>query len=64
MDDWLHALADSNALPPNAACALSERGFVVLPGPVPTGHIARLANAYDAAVASATGDDVKSGSTT
>lgn len=64
LDDWFHALADSNALPPNAACALSERGFVVLPGPVPTEQMERLARAYDDAVASATGDDVKTGSTT
>jgi hypothetical protein len=64
MDDWFDALADSNALPPNAACALSERGFVVLPGLVPTEQMERLAHAYDDAVASATGDDVKTGSTT
>ena len=64
LDDWFHALADSNALPPNAACALSERGFVVLPGPVPTEQMERLARAYDDAVASASGDDVKAGSAT
>ena len=64
MDDWFHALADCNALPPHAARALIERGFVVLPGPVPTGQMERMAGAYDAAVASASGEDVKTGSTT
>ena len=64
MDDWFHALADNNALPPDAAYELSERGFVVMPGPVPTGQMERMARAYDDAVASASGDDVKTGSTT
>ena len=35
LHDWFQALADCNALPPHAARALIERGFVVLPGPVP-----------------------------
>ena len=35
MDDWFLALADCNALPPNANRALIGRCFVVLPGPVP-----------------------------
>ena len=47
----------------NAASKLQERGFVVLPGPVPWDRVERLANAYTAAVASATVDDVKIGST-
>jgi hypothetical protein len=34
-----------------AASALQERGFVVLPGPVPPGRVERLANAYTVAVA-------------
>ena len=47
----------------DAASQLQERGFVVLPGPVPSDRVERLANAYTAAVASATVDDVKIGST-
>lgn len=47
-----------------AAAELQERGFVVIPGPVPPVGIARLAGAYDAVMASATGDDIKVGSTT
>ena len=35
----------------------------MLPGPVPSDRVDRLANAYTAAVASATGDDVRIGST-
>ena len=64
MDDWFSSLAAGGALPPNATRALHERGFIVLPGPVPPGQMERLANAYDNAVASATGDDVKTGSVT
>ena len=47
----------------DAAAALQERGFIVLPGAVPSDVVERLANAYTAAVASATADDVKIGST-
>jgi ectoine hydroxylase-related dioxygenase (phytanoyl-CoA dioxygenase family) len=47
----------------DAASKLQERGFVVLPGPVPSDRVERLANAFTAAVASATVDDVKIGST-
>jgi hypothetical protein len=64
MDDWFHALAGCNALSTNAASALIERGFVVLRGPVPDGQMEQLADAYDAAMASATADDVKTGSAT
>ena len=46
-----------------AAAALDERGFVVIPGPTPPDRIEQLADAYDAAVASATGDDIRAGST-
>ena len=64
MDDWFNALAAGGALPPDAAHALHKHGFTVLPGPVPPGQMERLAAAYDVAVASATGDDVKAGSVT
>jgi len=41
-----------------------KRGFVVIPGPVPPDRLDQLADAYTAAVASATGEDVRIGSTT
>ena len=47
----------------DAASELQERGFVVLPGPVPSERMELLADAYTAAVASATGDDIRIGST-
>jgi hypothetical protein len=45
------------------ASALREQGFVVLPGPLGQDRIEPLAEAYDAAVASANGDDIRIGST-
>jgi ectoine hydroxylase-related dioxygenase (phytanoyl-CoA dioxygenase family) len=47
----------------DAASDLDERGFVVLHGAVPADRMTRLANAYTAAVASATADDVRIGTT-
>ncbi len=63
MFDWFDRLAAGSELPVYAALELEERGFVVLPGPVPSDRMERLADAYDAAVASATGDDIRIGST-
>ena len=60
MSDWFSTLAAGSELPVDAASKLQERGFVVLPGPVPSDRVERLANAYTAAVASATVDVVKS----
>jgi ectoine hydroxylase-related dioxygenase (phytanoyl-CoA dioxygenase family) len=51
------------ALPTDAASDLQDHGFVVLPGAVPPDRMERLENAYTAAVASATGDDIRIGST-
>jgi hypothetical protein len=62
-DDWFSTLAAGSEFPMNAASELQERGFVVLHGPVPSDQMGRLANAYTAAVSSATGDDIKLGST-
>jgi hypothetical protein len=42
---------------------LCDEGFVVLPGLVAAGRLTQLSDAYDAAVASATGDDIRIGST-
>ncbi len=47
----------------DAASELQERGFVVLPGPMPSDRMERLANAYNVVMASATGDDIRIGST-
>ena len=62
MSDWFSTLAGGE-LSRDAAAELEERGFVVLPGPVPSDRMERLVNAYTTAVASATADDVKVGST-
>ena len=64
MSDWFDILAAGTELSMNAASELQERGFVVVPGPVPFDRMTLLANAYDYAVASATGDDIRIGSTT
>ena len=53
MSDWFSTLAAGSELPMDAASELQERGFVVLPGPVPPDRVEQLANAYTAAMASA-----------
>jgi hypothetical protein len=63
MFDWFSALAAGSELPRDAASQLQERGFVVIPGPVPLGRMELLVGAYTAAVASANGDDIRIGST-
>lgn len=63
MLDWFSTLAAGNDLPADAAAELQERGFVVLPGPVPPERMELLVDAYTAAMASAAGDDMKIGST-
>ena len=63
MSDWFSALAAGSGLPMGAASELQERGFVVLPGAVASDRVERLAHAYNAAMASATIDDVKIGDT-
>ena len=64
MDDWFDTLAAGHELSSDAAGELCERGFVVLPGALPSGEMDRVRRAYDAVVASAAADDVKVGSTT
>jgi hypothetical protein len=46
----------------DAASELLERGFVIIPGPMPPDRMELLLSAYVAAEASATGDDLKMGS--
>ncbi len=53
----------SGALPPAAMAALQESGFVVLAGPYPVERLGVVADAYDAEVGSAVGDDIRIGST-
>jgi ectoine hydroxylase-related dioxygenase (phytanoyl-CoA dioxygenase family) len=60
----LDTIATSNDLRATDGRELHERGFVVLPAPVLTAKIERVSSAYDAIVASATADDVHTGSTT
>jgi hypothetical protein len=64
MFDWFSSLGAGSELPIDAAAELQEQGFVVLPGPVPSERLHRLTHAYAAAQASATGDDIRIGSTT
>jgi hypothetical protein len=64
MSDWFSTLAAGRELAPNAAALLQERGFAVIPGAVASDRVQWLADAYTTAVASATGDEVRIGSTT
>lgn len=64
MYDWFSFVAARCQLPVATAFELEQRGFVVIPGPVAPSRMEALADAYDAAMASATGDDIKVGSTT
>ncbi len=62
--DCLSEILDSFELPACARQELDEAGFTVLPGPMPAGDLAHLSAAYDAAIASASPEDVKVGSST
>lgn len=65
MDDGFGTVSTRGQLPPEAADALAEAGFAVIPGPVPPGALPGLADAYDAAMAAAASSpDYRDGSTT
>ena len=64
MDDWFRLLAATQGLSAEPARQLRERGFVVIPGPVDGASLPRLSAAYDAAVASASAEDVRISSST
>lgn len=64
MHDWFSICGAGRDLPASALREIREVGFVVIPGPVAPGRVARLAAAYDSAVASASPEDVRVGSTT
>jgi hypothetical protein len=63
MHDWFSTLSAGLALLREHASALHDDGFVVLPNSMHPEQVERLAQAYDASVAGATGDDIKIGST-
>jgi hypothetical protein len=63
MSDWFSRLAAGGELPTDADSELQEQGFVVILGPEPSAGMERLVEAYTAAVASATGEDIRVGST-
>jgi hypothetical protein len=60
----LSVMMDEFTLPSDACLKLDETGFTVITGPVPFEGLAQLAAAYDAAVESASPDDVNLGSST
>jgi hypothetical protein len=64
MQDCLSAILDGFELSAGVRQELDEAGFTVIPGPVPTGDLAHLGAAYDAAITSAAPDDVNVGSST
>ena len=63
MVDWFETLAARSELSAEAASELQTRGFIVLPGPVPHARMDSFTDAYTAAVSSASGPDVRIGST-
>ena len=63
MDDWFETLEARSELPAERAFELQQRGFIVLPGPVPAEQLEGLTNAYDAAMSTASGADLRVGST-
>lgn len=63
MLDWFSMLASGSEFPTDAASELQERGFVIIPGPEPPERLDRFANAYEAAVDTATSNDIRIGST-
>jgi hypothetical protein len=64
MDSWFHSLAEARVLSDNARHDLLEKGFAVLPGPIPADALPLVTQAYDAAVASADPADIHVGRTT
>jgi hypothetical protein len=63
VSDWFAELTAVRALPSEAASALLTDGFAVLPGLLSRERMLLLADAYDTAFASASGDDLRVGST-
>ena len=64
MDKWFSDVTESRQLPSGYASTLADKGFVIIPGPVPQAELPGLATAYDGAIAAAEGtSDHKVGST-
>lgn len=63
VDAHYRAIAASH-LPPDAARQLLDVGYVVIPGPIAPHDVPRLQDAYDRAVATADGADVRNSSST
>ncbi len=63
MRDWFSTLAAESSLPGDAVSVLTERGFVVLPGPVPSEEMDAFVAAYTAAMTSASHEDTRVGTT-
>lgn len=63
MVDWFDTLATRGELSATSASELHDRGFTVLPGPVPPERMGLFTSAYTAAVSSAADPDVRVGST-
>jgi hypothetical protein len=63
MRDWFSTLAAKSSLSADAVSDLAERGFVVLPGPVPSEEMNAFVAAYSAAMTSASHEDTKVGTT-
>ncbi len=61
MFDGFGRLVEWSVLPSDAVSELQEHGFAVLHDAVPAGQMEPLTAAYTAAVASATGDDIRIG---
>ncbi len=64
MGDWPGMAPRSGEMTQEAARELQESGFLVISGPVSAGGLARLAGAYDLAVASASASDLGHGRST
>jgi hypothetical protein len=63
MQNWFNIIGEGCELSAGAIQDLRDVGFVIIPGPIAPDRLAHLAGAYDAAVATASPDDVKVGST-
>jgi hypothetical protein len=64
MDDWFEIINAGCDLSTDVPRQLRDVGFVIIPGPVASGNLKRLAETYDTAVDSADAGDVSFGSST
>lgn len=64
MHDWFSVINKGCELSAKVVQDLHDIGFVVIPGPVASGDLPQLAAAYDSALASASSEDIKIGSST